>query len=56
MHFFDLSERLSKQNEVLMLQPPLKPRRIFTDILSFFKIQGHDEPKDAPNDASQKLT
>ena len=31
---FDLSERLPKQNEVLMLP---KPRRTFTDIINFFK-------------------
>lgn len=36
---FELTDRLTKQNETLMLQPPPKPRRTFTDILNFFKPQ-----------------
>ena len=33
---FELTDRLTKQNEVLMLQPAPRSRRTFTDILNYF--------------------
>ena len=39
---FELTDRLTKQNETRMLQPPPKHRRTLTDILNFFRTP--DQP------------